>query len=333
MCMSTSLTILRSELRKRSSVSLTPPPIEWGVTVDEAAIERLADEWQGSAFELPEFDYPGTPVDRHPDWWFDYVTMAVSVLACLWAPEGDEIWHAEHDGEWYDDAPGIFSAFTRLVDADGFDVASFADLSAADGRELFAGRGTLLLVDERVAALRSTAAALQEHWHGSAANLVDTADRNGTEIVRLLIDTLPAYVDRPQTPVGVAHFDKLAHLAAAIMAAGMGWHTNGFTGYDDFPVYPDYMLPRVFRHVGAMVYAPGLAHCVDTRQLIEADSLAEHAIRWATVYCGERLSRALTERDTSATGPALDYRLWSMAVFGPDADSLGEHHRTLTMRY
>ncbi len=311
----------------------TPPPADWGVAIDEAAIDRLADEWQGSAFELPVFDYPGTPANRAPEWWFDYVTMSVSVLACLWAPEGDEIWHAEHNGEWFDDAPGIFSAFTRRVTPAGFDLGFFAAMSAADGRELFAGSGTLLLIDERTATLRATAAALHEHWDGSAANLVGAADRNGAEIVRLLIETIPAYVDRPTTLAGEAHFDKLAHLAAAIMAAGMGWHSGGFTGYDAFPLYPDYMLPRVFRHVGAMVYDAHLADRVDTRQLIPADTPAEHAIRWATVYCGARLSQALADRGTIAAGPALDYRLWAMAVLGPDADTLGEHHRTLTMRY
>ena len=311
----------------------TPPPTEWGVAVDLDAIKALADQWAGTTFDLPSFDYPGTPTVRDEQWWFDYVALAVSVMACLWPPEGDDVWHAEHDGTWLDDAPGIFAAFTRRVGPEGLDLQWFADMSAADGSELFAGRGTLLLIDERVEALRDTATILLRRWHGSALHLVDHANRDGEDIVRLLTETIPAFHDRPVTPVGTAHFDKLAHLAAAIMAAGRGWAAAGFSGYDDFPVYPDYMLPRVFRHYGAMSYRSDIAAAVDSRETIEKDSTSEHAIRWATVYCGAQLSAALAAAGTPVTGPALDYRLWSIAVLGPDAANFGEHHRTITMSY
>ena len=33
------------------------------------------------------------------------------------------------------------------------------------------------------------------------------------------------------------------------------------------------------------------------------------------------------------TGPALDYALWHEGVLGADAHRMGEHHRTITMRY
>ena len=114
------------------------------------------------------------------------------------------------------------------------------------------------------------------------------------------------------------------------MTAGLGWN---FTGYEDFPVYPDYMLPRVFRHYGVLRYSNDLAAAVDSRSVIPAGSDAEHAIRWATVYAGHCLRVALAERGNEVTGPGLDYHLWSQAVLGPEADSFGEHHRTITMRY
>lgn len=292
----------------------------------------LARLWADTTFSMPDFDYPGTPTVRTEDWWFDYVTLAVSVLACLWPPDGDETWHVHHDDEWLDDAPGVFACFTKLVD-NGLDLDRFVHLSDEDGQELFAGRGTLQMIPERVQTLRSVARQLQQRWSGSARNLVEAAGRDGREIVRLLIETIPAYVDRPTTAAGVANFDKLAHLAAAIMAAGLGWNEAGFRGYDEFPVYPDYMLPRVFRHFDIMRYSPQLATSVDERCVIPKDSNAEHAIRWATVFAGAQLSRALKAEGAAVTGPALDYRLWSIAVLGPNAASFGEHHRTVTLAY
>ncbi len=310
-----------------------PPPPEWGVTVDGGAIDALAEAWAGEPFPLPAFDYPGTPAERDEAWWFDYVTLAVSVLACLWPPEGEAVWHTELDGEWLDDAPGIFAVFTRRLTPAGLDLRAVAELGDDEGRRWFAGRGTLQLVPERVATLRQVATTLLDRWDGTAANLVAEAGRDGRRIASLLADTVPGYLDRAETAAGILHFDKLAHLGAAIMAAGSGWSDAGFTGFDDFPVYPDYMLPRVLRHVGALVYAPGLAARVDDRQLIDAGSEAEHAIRWATVHAGARLRAALHERGNLVPAPALDYRLWSEAVLGPDADAFGEHHRTITMRY
>jgi hypothetical protein len=311
----------------------TPPPPDWGVAIDEGAIRSLAVEWAGTSFPLPEFNYPGIPVVRREDWWFDYVTLAVSVLACLWPPDDKAVWHVDYQGDWLDDAPGVFAAFTKVLGSEGVDLDWFANLRDEDGSALFAGRGTLQMIPDRVQTLRTVARQIQNRWDGSAANLVAAAGRDGREIVRLLIETSPAYVDRPMTSAGVANFDKLAHLAAAIMAAGLGWSDAGFSGYDGFPVYPDYMLPRVFREYGIMGYAPDLAELIDAQLLVPKDSNAEHGIRWATVYAGAQLSRALAAQGAVVTGPALDYRLWSIAVLGPDARSFGEHHRTVTLAY
>lgn len=311
----------------------TAPPDDWGVTVDSQAIDELAAKWASDAIELPSFDYPGTPADRDESWWLDYVTLAVSVLACLWAPEGDETWHTELDGQWLDDAPGIFAVCTRAHRAGLLTIENVAMLADDEAHAWFDGTGTLQLIPERVTMLRDVAQALMQRWDGSARNLVTEANRDGTRIAALLSETIPGYQDRPETAAGTLAFDKLSHLAAAIMAAGLGWQNAGFANYDDFPVYPDYMLPRVLRHFHVINYSPELASTVDNRTLIPAGSQAEHAIRWATVYAGAQLRSALHARENPVAAPALDYRLWSEAVLGDHAHSFGEHHRTITMRY
>jgi hypothetical protein len=60
-----------------------------------------------------------------------------------------------------------------------------------------------------------------------------------------------------------------------------------------------------------MKYAPDMAERVDARQLIAAGSPEELALRWATVYAGNRLLAA------------LNYCLWYF----------GEHHRTVMLKY
>ena len=159
---------------------------------------------------------------------------------------------------------------------------------------------------------------------------MEEADWNGPAVVELLAATVPGYEDEAHLDGYNLRFRKLAHLAAAVMSSRsqIQW-----TGLQTFPVYPDYMLPRLFRHVGILRYSPELAEAIDTRTVIPRHSHHEVAIRWATVRAGDLLLEALHQEGVSVTSPRLDYFLWSQAVLGPDAHRLGEHHRTLTLDY
>jgi hypothetical protein len=207
------------------------------------------------------------------------------------------------------------------------DLELFAGLTAG---EFFNGRGTLQLRDQKWDQLNAVATAIQLRWNGSMSNLVAAADHDAERVVDLLAATIPGFRDAPATAAGTLPFFKLARLATAMMSAGGSTPLNGL---ERLPVYPDYMLPRVMRHFGVVVYASELAAAVDDRRLIPRESPWELAIRWATVYSGDRLVEALRKRGVDVSTPALDYALWESAVLGPDAKAMGEHHRTLTLAY
>ncbi len=306
-----------------------PPPSSWGVDVDLGSVDRLADAWARRPFPTPTFDYPGLP-PWSGDTWLDFAVVATSVVACLWPPDGEPMWGVTLDGERLVDAPAVWACFTRgLRPAEnGLDLDPVATME--DPAEFFRGEGTLQLLPERGERLRRVVGALRDRWGGHARRLFDRAEFRGPEVVRLLVETIPGYRDEAATPLGTLRFWKLAHLAVAVAAARA---PRPVTGMEEFPVYPDYMLPVVLRHEGILVYTPELAAAVDERRPIPADSEAEWAIRWATVYAGERLLRALHARGNPVTGPALDYALWSRAVLGPEAGRMGEHHRTVTLAY
>jgi len=305
----------------------TPPPPDWGVTVSQRAITALAERWADREFPLPSWDYKGLPTGLDDDNWYNMAVAGCSVLACIWPPEGDAMWSTHFEGEDLVDAPAVFSCFTRRIENGRLDLSMFGRLTAA---EFFAGSGTLLLRDEKWDQLCDAAAAITSRWGGSVANLVADAEFDAERIADLLAATIPGFHDAPESPLGALPFFKLARLATAIMSAG---GSTDFSGLGNLPLYPDYMLPRVLRDYGIMVYAEELAAAVDTRALIEKESPWELAIRWATVYSGDRLTDALRERGADVIPPALDYALWESAVLGPEADSLGEHHRTLTLAY
>lgn len=274
----------------------------------------------------PAFNYPGLP-DASGRTWFDFCVMAVAVCACLWPPEGEESWSAELHGVWLADAPGLFACFTRLSK---FDIRDFAGFSTGDAERLFAGRGTLQQVEERGRYLDGVATALIERWDGNAYAIVEEGRWQAPRIVDLLVATVPGYQDRPASAQGTLAFDKLALLCTAMMASRS---ERPLQGLEYFPVYPDYMVPRVLRHHGVLVYDPELARAVDSRELIEPGSDWEFGIRWATVFAGEGLRAALRELGRNVPAAHLDYALWHDAVLGPDAGIMGEHHRTVTMAY
>jgi hypothetical protein len=304
-----------------------PPPAEWGVTISQEAIGSLADQWRGRTLPLPDWDYKGLPQGLDDENWYNVCVVACSVLACIWPPDGDEMWTTHYEDDDLDDAPAVFSCFARRIEDGQLDLDVFSIISAS---EFFAGTGTLQLVDEKWAQLRAAVDAIKATWNGSVRNLVEAADQDAERVVDLLVETIPGFDDAPLSPVGRLPFHKLARLATAMMSAG---GTTSFSSLDRLPVYPDYMLPRVFRHFDIMTYSDELAEAIDSRHLVPKESPWELAIRWATVYCGDRLAEALQARGVDVSTPALDYALWESAVLGPDAGSMGEHHRTLTLAY
>lgn len=310
----------------------TAPPPGWGVRVDNEAVEQLAWAWRSEGFALPVWDYPGLPADRTPQQWFDFCGLAVSVLACLWPPQGEEMWSTEHHGQRLSDAPGLFACFVRGVahDGRGLNTAMFVDWDDQDAARFFTGSGVLQLIPARRRVLQQVGLILAQRWDGHFMNLVEDANFSAPGTVERLVSGFPAYRDEWESDQGLLAFNKLAHLCAAMMASGSG---TEFTGLDTFPVYPDYMLPMVLRHFGIFHYDPELAGKVDALRLIEAGSDGELAIRWATVYAGQQLTEALHRHGNQVVTPALDYFLWHQAVLGPRAGTMGEHHRTLTMAY
>jgi len=309
-----------------SLIRLSPPPPEWGVYLDPVASIQLAERWKKRSFPPPAFDYRGLPTS-HGEPWYDFCALGCSVIACLWPPAGEQVWETEFEGVWLDDAPGLFACFARHPSVR---MEEFMRFDSAQAQRFFAGRGTLQMVDQRVAILRGVAMAFTEHWGGGALGIIQAAEWDGPRIVELLVDTVPGYRDEADTLAGRLLFNKLAHLCVAMINSRS---ERPISRLETFPVYPDYMLPRVLRHHGILRYESELSDAVDGRRLIPAGSHWELAIRWSTVYAADQLRSDLNRLGNPVSTPALDYALWHDAVLGPEAAVMGEHHRTVTMAY
>ncbi len=222
----------------------------------------------------------------------------------------------------------MFACFSKLIERDGrFSLEMFKDLS---GEQFFAGRGSLQLIAEKWDLLESVVKAISDRWGGSIGALVAQAEGDAPAVASLIGQTIPGFTDSPHSPRGVLPFQKLAQLATSMMSSG-GF--KRFNNIESLPVFPDYMLPRVLRHLGILEYSKGLAAAVDSRQVLRAGSLGELAMRWGTVHAADELLQALRESGADVTTPQLDFALWEAAVLGPEADAMGEHHRTIGLAY
>lgn len=300
-----------------------PPPDGWGVTIDPAAVEKLAGRLAGHRFEPASYEYEGTPDFTGEDWG-RFVLLGVAVVWRLWPSDESSPWGVPWDGELIQDAPGVWTCFRR--DPHSLDLERHA--AGTVGAEFFSGEGDLQDVPRRIEFLREVAAALLATHDGSVLGMVDRSGGDARALRDLLVETIPGYSDRPASPVGRLAFDKLANLAVTMLAARLP-----IAGTEQFPVFPDYMLPRHLRHEGVLVYTDELAARVDSGALVPRESPAEMAIRWGTIRAAELLRRALTSLGNPVTTPDLDYWLWSEAVIGPRAGDMGPFHRCITEAY
>lgn len=300
-----------------------PPPESWGVRISPRALDEMTAALADHPFVPASYEYEGTP-DWHGEEWGRFVVLGVSVIWRLWPPDGKRMWGVNDGERVIEDAPGVWTCFAREPRSRDLEWLASGGLD----RDFFRGTGHLQDIGARVERLRDVAAALLDHHHGSVLRTMEATSGDAIALRDLIVQTLPGYVDRPDSPAGRLHFDKLANLAVTMLAARLP-----VVGTDRFPVFPDYMLPRHLRHAGVLVYSDELAASVDSGEILAADSLPEMAIRWSTIHAAEQLRRRLGDAGNAVTTPELDYWLWHEAVLGPHAQTMGKHHLCITEAY
>jgi hypothetical protein len=314
------------------NLKTTPPPREWGVWIVPEALEHTAHRLTHQPFPTPGTDMQTFPTGIPARDWVTYIGLSVSVLACLWPPEGQDQWTIDLNHQRFTDAQAVFGCFTRGLKhhARGYDLQPLLEWTTADAQLFFRGHGHFQLIPERAERLRNIATVLTRDWGGSFWHLLEHAQFDAEAMVLLLCDHMPGYRDEATTAQGSLVFAKLARLATALMSQRL---QQPLEKLDRFPVYPDYMIPKVFRHWGIFRYDPDLAHVIDSRQSVPKDSPWEYGLRWGTIHAAEQLRLKLEARGRAIDGPALDFFLWHAGVLGPEAQAMGEHHRTITLAY
>jgi Potential Queuosine, Q, salvage protein family len=220
---------------------------------------------------------------------------------------------------WGGSAGGYWQLAERLRDAfaAGDDLTEPAVLAAMTAERMREVAGDLPMLEERAVALR------QLGTHGFDGLVCGTA----AETARTLAERLPSYADVAE--YGGARVPLLKR--AQIVPADL--HGAGVARFPDLAAltcFPDYKLPQVLRHFGALEYTTALARRVDGWEELRPGEAAEVEIRAATVVAVERLREALAERGRDLRSIEVDWILWDLSQ---GLYPVRPYHRTRTVFY
>jgi Potential Queuosine, Q, salvage protein family len=220
---------------------------------------------------------------------------------------------------WGGAAGGYWQLAERLRDAfsAGDELSEPAALAVISPRRLLEIVGDLPMLEERAAALRELGA------HGFDGLVQETAA--GT--ARALAERLSSFADVAE------HDGRRVPLLKRAQILPADLHGAGVARFPDLAAltcFPDYKLPQVLRHFGALEYSAALARRVDGWEELRAGEAAEVEIRAATVVAVERLREALAGRGRPLLSIEVDWILWDLSQ---GLYPVRPYHRTRTVFY
>ena len=304
-----------------------------GVEIDDCALRLLAEDISGAGTGLPPWDsthhfFDGTEKS------VAYLTALDTVNFCFWAPPGKPRWEFFSGDAILSGYNGLAASLTAAMKVGvPLDSADFlANITSTDLTRILGGRGVLLLMEARAAALRELGRILERDYHGKAHILVEQAAGSAVALARLLSGKLRSFRDTALYRGRTVWFLKRAQILAADLFGAFGGTKWGcFHDMDSITAFADYKVPQVLRQFGVLRYSDGLASKVDHMIPIPAGSIEEIEIRAGTVAAVEKLRKALAAAGIKFNAHELDWMLWSMGQ--QDRFREKPSHRTETIFY
>ncbi len=281
------------------------------VFIDQETLKKKTKEFLG--LTVPpwnnDLQFIGTPEETA-----QYYFFLDSINFCFWAPKGEERWAYEVDGQWisgyYAYSRAIKDAF--LKNPQLFDADYVSKISKEDFKNMFKGKNSLLLLEERLVIIQENFTILKEKFGGQAINLIKQAENDADRFVWLLLEHFTSFRDIPSdlsfTGIPELRFSNLEHLTA----------------------FADYKLPQLFESLGILKYSEELDSDILNERLIPAGSVKERELRASSILAVEQMREELNRRERNITAQELDWILW---VKAKETKFKKPHHKTVTVFY
>ena len=299
------------------------------VSIDEAAIAHWAASLPPDALRPSVHDLPGLlPGNRGQ---LANLTLLIDALNfCFWS---DDPLRVEWAGRTYRRFEAMFVSILCAAQDDPkwFDARHWVEAPTSAIRTLFAGQGTLLMLEERERVIRETGQALLDRFDGRFEDAVDSVNRKAWPLAILLMTNFDSFRDVARYNDQPVYLMKRAQICALDLS--IAWEANGhgaLDGVDELTAFADYRVPQALRHLGILRLDPDFSAQIARRELLAPGGPGEVEIRAATIQAVERMKVALAGRGRAVPTWTLDVYLWALAR--GDGVTV-EHHRTLTTNY
>jgi hypothetical protein len=303
------------------------------VRIDPDAVIRFARTGAEKTIEIPPWD-THCHFSGPEDLTVSYILVLDTINFCFWPESGSRRWEIAVDGRHFSGYHGLAMALKQAFESDSAlaDAGFLERLTRRDLETILGGRGSLQLLEERVAALNELGRILNTVYNGKATRLAEAANGSATALARLAAKHLSSFNDVAVYENETVYFYKRAQILAADLYGalkGAGW--GSFGDMEQLTAFADYKLPQVLRALGILQYGPELARTVDHQALLQPGSPEEVEIRANTIWAVETIRRELGKMGKNLKAHEIDWLLWTM---GQDEKYRAKpYHRTKTIFY
>jgi len=167
------------------------------VRIDGGVLARFCEELMQRGVRIPAWDEGYHFIDGTEET-VTYLLVLDTLNACFWPAPGGTRWEIDYVSTPLSGYYGLAACLKRAFESGMLQHAdTLARLSRDDLAAVFAGRGTLQLMDQRLAALRELGDRLRSDYEGKAHRLVESACGSAVGLAELLANTFAARADRP----------------------------------------------------------------------------------------------------------------------------------------
>lgn len=303
------------------------------VQINPEAIKVFADSINEGDLNGSEFGEDTILQDATEEQRIAFAFVYDAVNFCYW---GEPKWALSADGKEFGGSASMMRALKRAVD-EGYDILNpdyLANLSETDLQHIFRANVEIPMFSERLNMLRELGQGVTKDFAGSFSEIVNRANYNAADLVRLIVASFPNVFDDHADYQGQrVNFYKRAQLVPAhIWDLGrLGLISHTISGFDELTAFADYKVPQLMRRFGILEYSDDLAQKIDTQTLIEPGSDEEIEIRSATIWANELATQEVKKRIPNANAAEVDGVLWFKGQDKSIADK--PYHRTRTVWY
>ncbi len=299
------------------------------VSIDDAAIERwaaatTADSLSPSGHELLG-QLGGTQSQVA-----NLVLLIDALNFCFWSSEPITV---EWRGRRYErfEAMMVSLMLAARQDARWYEAKYWLEVPSEEIRRVLAGKGELLLMEERERIIRETGRIVVERFDGEFIHAIESVAGRAWPLAVLLMTEFDSFRDVSAYRGRMAYFMKRAQICA--LDVSVAWQLagcGGLAGVEVLSAMADYRLPQALRHLGIMRLSSALEASIEMGEETEAGSEAEVEIRACTVQAVERMVKAMAGRGVKTAAWAVDWHLWALS----HRDEVrAKHHKTRTVYY